>query len=356
MDAVRSAIQPITQSLPIQVHDFGGTLIGDACYKALVLDVDLSNTDCLKLAVSKGLGIGIIAASSVVKVPQIIKLVRSRSASGVSFLSYLLETSSYLISLAYNIRNGFPFSTFGETALILGQNVIITVLVLNYAGRTSAAAVFVAVLAAAVITLFSDRLLPMGMLSYLQAGAGVLGVASKVPQIAAIWQQGGTGQLSAFTVSSSFGQRMPLEREQLANLSNLTGLQLSRRLALAYLHDITRGGRQADPVWVRGRVRPERRACCADGVLLGRAVGQGQGQAEGEARGHAARSRSSVPAASPGRRVPLDGRDASQEQGSNDASEGLDAKRCYEGFAGLLGKGAWGHPGLLDALQFLVRP
>lgn len=202
MDTVRSVIQPITQSLPIQVHDFGGTIIGDACYKALVLDVDLSNTECLKLAVSKGLGIGIIAASSIVKVPQIIKLVRSKSASGVSFLSYLLETSSYLISLAYNIRNGFPFSTFGETALILGQNVIITVLVLNYAGRASAAAVFVAVLAAAVVTLFSEKLLPMDALKYLQGGAGVLGVASKVPQILAIWQQGGTGQLSAFTVSS----------------------------------------------------------------------------------------------------------------------------------------------------------
>lgn len=200
MDTVRSIIQPITQSLPIQVHDFGGTIIGDACYKALVLDVDLSNTECLKLAVSKGLGIGIIAASSIVKVPQIIKLVRSKSASGVSFLSYLLETSSYLISLAYNIRNGFPFSTFGETALILGQNVIITVLVLNYAGRASAAAVFVAVLAAAVVTLFSEKLLPMDALKYLQGGAGVLGVASKVPQILAIWQQGGTGQLSAFTV------------------------------------------------------------------------------------------------------------------------------------------------------------
>ncbi|KAH8906267.1 mannose-P-dolichol utilization defect 1 protein [Coniochaeta sp. PMI_546] len=200
MDTIRSVIQPITHSLPIQVHDFGGTIIGDGCYKALVLDVDLSNTECLKLAVSKGLGIGIIAASSIVKVPQIIKLVRSKSASGVSFLSYLLETSSYLISLAYNIRNGFPFSTFGETALILGQNVIITVLVLNYAGRASAAAVFVAVLAASVVTLFSEKILPMDTLRYLQGGAGVLGVASKVPQILAIWQQGGTGQLSAFTV------------------------------------------------------------------------------------------------------------------------------------------------------------
>ncbi len=202
MDALRSAITPITHNLPGPIRDLGVSIIGDTCYKALLLDVDLENTACLKLAISKALGIGIVGASSVVKVPQIVKLVKSQSASGVSFLSYLLETSSYLISLAYNVRNAFPFSTYGETALVLGQNVIITVLVLNYSGRASVAALFVAALAAAVVTLFSESLLGMQQLRYLQAGAGVLSVASKVPQILAIWQQGGTGQLSAYTVSS----------------------------------------------------------------------------------------------------------------------------------------------------------
>ncbi|OAA47875.1 polyketide synthase [Metarhizium rileyi] len=200
MDALRTAIQPITHNLPPPIRDLGVSIIGDKCYKALLLDVDLENTECLKLAVSKGLGIGIIAASSIVKVPQILKLVNSKSAEGVSFLSYFLETSAYLITLAYNVRNGFPFTSFGETALILGQNIIISVLVLNYSGRASMAAVLVAVLAGSVAALFAENLLDMKALSYLQAGAGVLGVASKVPQILAIWQEGGTGQLSAFAV------------------------------------------------------------------------------------------------------------------------------------------------------------
>jgi len=38
------------------------------------------------------------------------------------------------------------------------------------------------------------------MMGMLQAGAGLLGVGSKLPQIWAIWSQGGTGQLSAFAV------------------------------------------------------------------------------------------------------------------------------------------------------------
>ncbi|KAK3328906.1 hypothetical protein B0H66DRAFT_526303 [Apodospora peruviana] len=201
MDALRSALQPVTHNLPAPIRDLGVSLIGDACYKALILDIDpQENAECLKLAVSKALGVGIVGASAVVKVPQIVKLVRSQSASGVSFLSYLLETSALLTSLAYNFRNQFPFSTYGESALILGQNVIITVLVLNYSGKYSGAALFVAMLAASVVALFDKRILDMGALSYLQAGAGVLGAASKLPQILTIWQEGGTGQLSAFAV------------------------------------------------------------------------------------------------------------------------------------------------------------
>ncbi|CCT63014.1 related to mannose-P-dolichol utilization defect 1 protein [Fusarium fujikuroi] len=200
MDALKSAITPITHNLPAPIRDLGVSIIGETCYKSLLLDVNIEDADCIKFAVSKALGIGIIAASSIVKVPQILKLINSKSAEGVSFLSYLLETASYIISLAYNFRNGFPFSTYGETALIVGQNVIISVLVLNYSGRASLAAVFVAALAGTVATLFADNVVDAQTLSYLQAGAGVLSVASKLPQILTIFQQGGTGQLSAFAV------------------------------------------------------------------------------------------------------------------------------------------------------------
>ncbi|KAH7126857.1 hypothetical protein B0J11DRAFT_287828 [Dendryphion nanum] len=201
MDALRSALQPITHNLPKPVADTGRSLLGPFCYKTLLLDIDpFTSPDCLKLAISKGLGIGIIGASSIVKVPQLLKLINSKSAAGVSFLSYLLESSAYLISLSYNIRHGFPFSTYGETALILVQNIVIAALVLNYSGKSAGIAAWVAGLAAAGAALFREDIVDIKTLSWLQAGAGVLGVASKVPQILTVWQQGGTGQLSAFAV------------------------------------------------------------------------------------------------------------------------------------------------------------
>lgn len=201
MDFVRSSLQPITHNLPKPIADLGISILGEQCYKTLLLDIDPSATECVKLGISKALGIGIIGASSIVKVPQILKLVNSKSASGVSFLSYLLETSAYLISLAYNVRQSFPFSTYGETALIMVQNVVITVLVLQYSKKKRAAAFFLIGLVVSAAALFSKGIINMKTLSYLQAGAGVLGVASKLPQITAIWREGGTGQLSAFAVS-----------------------------------------------------------------------------------------------------------------------------------------------------------
>ncbi|KAK1830381.1 choline-sulfatase [Podospora conica] len=261
MDALRSALQPVTHNLPAPIRDLGVSIIGEKCYKRLLLDIDPSDAECLKFAISKGLGIGIIGASSVVKVPQIIKLVRSQSASGISFLAYLLETSSYLISLSYNFRNGFPFSTYGETALVMAQNVVIAVLVLNYSGRATMAALFVAALAVGAVTLFGDGLVDMKTLGYLQMAAGVMSVASKVPQIAAIWQEGGTGQLSAFAVfnylAGSLSRIFTTLQEVDDNLilySYIAGFSLNLVLALqmAYYWNApsakVKGKRKAAPV------------------------------------------------------------------------------------------------------------
>ena len=203
MDVLRTTLQPLTHSLPAPIRDFGISLLGTDCYKTIIVDIDLTSTQCLKLAVSKALGIATVAGSSVVKVPQIIKLLSSQSGAGISFLSYALEISALLTTLAYSARNGFPFNTYGETAMIAAQNVVISLLVLRYTGKPVLAAVFVAALASAGYSLFNEGMIDMQTLTYAQMGAGLLGVASKLPQVWTIYSEGGTGQLSAFMVSES---------------------------------------------------------------------------------------------------------------------------------------------------------
>lgn len=223
MDSIRSALQPLTHSLPAPIVETGRSLLGPLCYKTLIVDIDpFASPECVKLAISKGLGIGIIAASSVVKIPQLLKILNAQSADGISFLAYLLESGSYLISLAYNVRHGFPFSTYGETALILVQNVVIAGLVLKFGGRgVGSVGAWVAGLVAVGMALAREDIVDVKMLGYLQAGAGLLSVASKLPQIWTVYQQGGTGQLSAFAVSF-FSFFWPILLFSLGRASGLT--------------------------------------------------------------------------------------------------------------------------------------
>ena len=202
VDPLQPLLKPIIEAFPQPVHDAIISLITAPCHAALLLDMSLvEDPVCTSLAISKALGIAIVGASAVVKVPQILKLINSRSSAGVSFVSYALETASLLITLSYSVRNEFPFSTFGESALIAIQDVAIGILVLTFAGRSAAAVTFVAIVAASVYALLFDQtLINAQTMAYLQTGAGALGVASKLPQIYAIWSEGGTGQLSAFAV------------------------------------------------------------------------------------------------------------------------------------------------------------
>lgn len=203
LNPLKPILHPIVTNLPAPLHSFALSLLGEKCTASILhnLDFSSSNQECVKLGISKALGIGIIAASSIVKIPQLLKLISSQSATGLSFSSYLLETLSFLITLAYSVRAGFPFSTFGETALIAVQDVIIGALILVYSGRGAAAGAFVAGVAALIYALLGPGdLVGADMLRNLQAGAGVLGIASKVPQIFTVWKEGTTGQLSAFAV------------------------------------------------------------------------------------------------------------------------------------------------------------
>ncbi|KAA8903592.1 hypothetical protein FN846DRAFT_53936 [Sphaerosporella brunnea] len=197
---VRPHLLPIISALPQPLHTFGLSQLGPECYQKIVGELDLSDAHCTKLAISKAIGVGIVALSTVVKVPQLLKLVRSRSAQGISFASYLLETSAYIITLAYNVRSGNPFSTYGEIAILALQNVVISLLVLHYKGKDTMAAAYAAGLATAVYALFNESVLPKEVLVLVQAATIPLGLASKIPQIWTIAKEKSTGQLSAFAV------------------------------------------------------------------------------------------------------------------------------------------------------------
>ncbi|RPA71702.1 polyketide synthase [Ascobolus immersus RN42] len=201
-DIIRPFWVPISTQFPAPIKSLGASLVTPECYTLVIENLDLVTVPaCTKLTISKAIGTAIIGASSIVKVPQILSLISSKSADGVSFSSYFLETLAYIITLAYNVRQGFPFSTYGETALILVQNIVVATLILQYSGKTAGAAAFVAGFAILATALFGNTgIIDDKILGYLMSATIPLGTLSKLPAIYTVYKNGGTGQLSRFSV------------------------------------------------------------------------------------------------------------------------------------------------------------
>ncbi|WVQ80225.1 hypothetical protein IAT38_002330 [Cryptococcus sp. DSM 104549] len=221
MSSLHSAITAVTQNIPFFLRVPAEALIGEQCYNTLVYEFNITDVDCLKYALSKGLGFGIVVGGGIVKIPQIVKIVSSQSARGLSLSAYILETASYAINLAYASRNEFPFSTYGENFFLTIQNVIITLLILHLSGHrntsshlggiggkpltskssnTSKVLTGVAVTVASGFVLWSDKLCPLPILALLQAATLPLSLISKAPQIISNHRYRSTGNLSAFAV------------------------------------------------------------------------------------------------------------------------------------------------------------
>ncbi|OAC98594.1 hypothetical protein MUCCIDRAFT_16042, partial [Mucor lusitanicus CBS 277.49] len=177
-------------------------LLGDTCYESLFEEFNM-DAACFKLLISKGLGIGIVIGGAIVKIPQIITIVKHRSAQGLSLTSFLLETCAYQIVMVYNMRLHNPFSTYGEVLFMTLQNILICVLIVWYS--TSKEKHLAGVTCLGFLGIFAILILvPSWCMALLYAAQIPIGLASKVPQIRANYLNQSTGQLSVFAVLNYF--------------------------------------------------------------------------------------------------------------------------------------------------------
>uniref|UniRef100_A0ABI0P3M7 Mannose-P-dolichol utilization defect 1 n=1 Tax=Bos taurus TaxID=9913 RepID=A0ABI0P3M7_BOVIN len=115
-------------------------LLPEKCYDQIFVQWDLLHVPCLKILLSKGLGLGIVAGSLLVKLPQVFKILGAKSAEGLSLQSVMLELVALTGTMVYSITNNFPFSSWGEALFLMLQTITIAFLVLHYRGQTVKAA------------------------------------------------------------------------------------------------------------------------------------------------------------------------------------------------------------------------
>ncbi|XP_075850250.1 mannose-P-dolichol utilization defect 1 protein isoform X2 [Microcebus murinus] len=143
-------------------------LLPEKCYDQLFVQWDLLHVPCLKILLSKGLGLGIVAGSLLVKLPQVFKILGAKSAEGLSLQSVMLELVALTGTMVYSITNNFPFSSWGEALFLMFQTITICFLVMHYRGQTVKGVAFLACYALVLLVLLSP-LTPLAVVTLLQA-------------------------------------------------------------------------------------------------------------------------------------------------------------------------------------------
>ncbi|OCT59635.1 hypothetical protein XELAEV_18001057mg [Xenopus laevis] len=178
-------------------------VLPELCFDEFFLKFNLLDVPCLKLALSKALGFGIIAGSVMVKLPQIVKLVRAGSAEGLSFKSILLEMLALTGTMVYSITHGFPFSTWGEVLFLMLQTLTIGFLIQHLGGSTAMGFLFLGGFFS-LLAISLSPVVPMAMITAMQATNVPAIVISRLIQATTNYRNGHTGQLSAITVGLLF--------------------------------------------------------------------------------------------------------------------------------------------------------
>lgn len=158
---------------------------------------------CFKALLSKGLGIGIIAGSVLVKVPQVVKILNSKSGEGINLMGVMLDLLAITFHLSYNFMNGYPFSSWGDNTFLAIQTVAIAALVLFFGGRKPHAFIFV-VAYAILLYVLNSGLTSMKVLFTIQSCNIPILLVGKLSQALTNYKAGSTGQLSAATVIMMF--------------------------------------------------------------------------------------------------------------------------------------------------------
>ncbi|KAL4480782.1 hypothetical protein ABPG72_001651 [Tetrahymena utriculariae] len=173
----------------------------EECFDTFFVQKDFANVSCIKFTLSKALGTGIVVFSTILKVPQIIKIVKNKSVEGLSFPALISETFLYFFTVSYNLFKQNSFSLYGENVFIIFQNIVIMALFYVYGKNFSIAKLFTTyILFGVVVGPLLLQIAPTKLYDFAMIINIVLFFFGRAPQIYSNFKNKSTGQLAAITV------------------------------------------------------------------------------------------------------------------------------------------------------------
>ena len=79
----------------------------------------VSDATCIGFTLRKAVGYAIIGGSAILKLPQIINILKAGSSKGIPASSYYFETMVFVNTLANARHQNLSFSDYGENAIII---------------------------------------------------------------------------------------------------------------------------------------------------------------------------------------------------------------------------------------------
>lgn len=163
------------------------------------MDFSSANVKELKSLLSGVLGYAILAGSFLLKVPQIRNICASASVEGLSEMSFYTEVPLVTTHVVYNYLQANPFRSYGETCIILVQNLILVALLWYYIKPKPSVGKITSVILTFVSVAFISFYLPAEYQYILPLTNLPMLILSKCPQIYSNMMSKQTGQLSLTT-------------------------------------------------------------------------------------------------------------------------------------------------------------
>lgn len=180
------------------------TLVAAVDFSTCLEQQDFSPA-CVKIMLSKTMGTLLVVFSTVVKLPQILKIIGAKSVAGLSATSFYTEVLSFGLMAAYSHHNQQPLSTYGESVTIFFQCVLQVMLLWTYGVYSSNHIRAVLCFFLGVFGLLASGYFPEAGWQSLILFQFPFNVIVKGSQIWANFSQGSTGQLSFITNFMNLG-------------------------------------------------------------------------------------------------------------------------------------------------------
>ncbi|KAG5892897.1 hypothetical protein JTB14_006215 [Gonioctena quinquepunctata] len=151
------------------------------------------------VVISNFLSIITITICFILKIPQILTILKVKNARGINVLALSMELFSYTTMMSYNYRSGYAILSYLEYPIILLQELILIVCVLHYKDMLNHYSFFAALVYFSMAFSFLSGIAPLGLLAFLVPLCTPIGASSKVVQLAEILRSKDAESVSILT-------------------------------------------------------------------------------------------------------------------------------------------------------------